>query len=185
MVSEDDHRAGEVIVADEQWRSDELLAWTERDGPGRGPQGPHRRIWLLVAGTLSVVFMGLMSSGSLCPEHRVWVLLLGGASFIAAGTAIVGLLDGWAGAPMLTLVSALGGVGVGLIDTIHAPTRGRLTAFGFALVFVGASWLVLRQERQRRWDRQVAASLRPLDVADLAADITHGPRPGSPVEPRR
>jgi hypothetical protein len=167
-------------MADEHWRSDELLAWTERDGPGRGPKGPHRRAWLLVAGSLSVVFMGLMSSESLCPEHRLWVLLLGGASFIAAGTAIVGLLDGWAGAPLLTLFSALGGVGVGLIDAIHAPTRGRLTALGFAVVLVGATCLVIRQERQRRWDRRVAASLRPLPLDPPA--VATGPTPAVPAE---
>jgi hypothetical protein len=134
---------------------------------------------LLVAGSLSAVFIGLMSSESLCPEHRLWVLLLGGASLIAAGTAIVGLLDGWAGAPLLTLISALGGVGVGLIDTIHAPTRGRLTALGFAVVFVGAACLVLRQERQRRWDRRLAASLRPLPV-DAGVVVTEK-APAMPV----
>jgi hypothetical protein len=137
-----------------------------------------------VAGSLSVVFMGLMSSGSLCPEHRVWVLLLGGASLIAAGTAIVGLLDGWAGAPLLTLVSALGGVAVGMIDTIHAPTRGRLTALGFGIVFVGAAWLVIRQERQRRWDRRTAASLRPLAVTPGEPALASGPGPlASPSAP--
>jgi hypothetical protein len=173
-------------MADQQWRSDELLAWTERDGPGRGPRGPQRRAWLLVAGTLSVVFMGLMSSESLCPEHRLWVLLLGGASFIAAGTAIVGLLDGWAGAPLLTLVSALGGVGVGLIDTIHAPTRGRLTALGFAVVFVGAACLVIRQERQLRWDRRVSASLRPLpvDASAVVASTAPAEPANVPARPR-
>jgi hypothetical protein len=166
-------------MAREQWRSDEVLAWTEREGPGRGPRSPNRRVWLLVAGALAVVFMGIMSSGSLCPEHRVWALLLGGAAFIAAGTAIVGLLDGWAGAPLLTLASALGGVGVGFIDAIHAPTRGRLTAIGFGVVFVGASWLVWRQERQRRWDRQVAVSLQALALPS----VPPGVRPAAAPDP--
>ena len=157
----------------EQWRSDEVLAWTEREGPGRGPAGPSRKVWFLLAGAMSVVFLGMMSSDTLCPEHRVWVLVIGGAALIAAGTAIVGLIDGWAGAPLLALVSAVGGVAVGLIDAIHAPTRGRLIAVAFALVFVVACWLVWRQERLRRWDRQVARSLRPDDAGLLASAHPH------------
>ena len=80
-------------------------------GPGRGPSEGGRRLWFLLAGAMALVFLGIMSSDTLCPEHRLWVLLLGGASLIAAGAAIVGLIDGWAGAPLLALASALGGVG--------------------------------------------------------------------------
>ena len=166
-------------AADDQWRSDEVLAWTEQEGPGRGPAAPGRATWLVVAGALAVVFAGILSSDTLCPEHRLWVLLIGGASLIAAGTALIGLIDGWAGAPLLAMLSALGGIGVGVIDAVHAPTRGRLVAIGFGLVFVGASWLVWRQQRQRRWDRQVEAALRPLAIEALP---TAGPatdeRPG-------
>lgn len=151
-------------MADEQWREGEVLAWTEREGPGRGPSGASRRTWLLVAGILAVVFAGIMSSDTLCPEHRLWALLIGGASLIAAGTALVGLLDGWAGAPLLAMLGALGGVAVGVIDAAHAPTRGRLVATGFGLVFVGASWLVWHQQRQRTWDRHVEASLEPVAI---------------------
>jgi hypothetical protein len=168
-------------MADERWRSDEVLAWTEREGPGRGPAGPSRRLWLAVAGALAIVFTGIMSSDTLCPEHRTWVLLLGGAAFIAAGTAIVGLLDGWAGAPLLALLSALAGVGIGFIDAIHSPTRGRLFACGFAVVFAGACALVWHQHRQVRWDRGVAASLRaPAEAAPLGPD-TSRPDNGAPL----
>ena len=161
-------------MAGEQWRSGEVLAWTEQEGPGRGPTTPGRGMWFLVAGTLAVVFAGIMSSDTLCPEHRLWALLIGGGALIAAGTALVGLIDGWAGAPLLAMLSALGGVGVGVIDAIHAPTRGRLIAIGFSAVFVGASWLVWHQQRQRRWDRQVEASLRPLAVESLNEPKTAG-----------
>ena len=149
-----------------EWQAGEVLAWTEREGPGRGPTAGGRRVWFLLAGAMSVVFLGIMSSDALCPDHRLWVLLLGGGSLIAAGTAIVGLIDGWAGAPLLALAAALGGVGIGLIDTIHSPSRGRLIALGFGLVFAGACWLVWRQGRQHRWDRDVARSLAspPVDV---------------------
>ena len=143
-----------------QWRESEVLAWTEHEGPGRGPSR-GRIVWYWLAGGMAVVFAGLMSSDTLCPEHRAWVLLLGGAALIAAGAAIVGLISGWAGAPLLALASALGGVGIGLIDTLHSATRGRTIALAFALVFIGAAVLVWRQHRQRRWDRDVARSLRP------------------------
>ena len=126
------------------WRSDEVLAWTEREGPGRGPSQGGRRLWFLLAGAMALVFLGIMSSDTLCPEHRAWVLLLGGASLIAAGVAIVGLIDGWAGAPLLALASALGGVGIGLIDAVHDPSRGRLIALGFGLAFAMACGLVAR-----------------------------------------
>jgi hypothetical protein len=167
--------AGEM--AGEQWRSGEVLAWTEQEGPGRGPTTPGRGMWFLVAGTLAVVFAGIMSSDTLCPEHRLWALLIGGGALIAAGTSLVGLIDGWAGAPLLAMLSALGGVGVGVIDAAHAPTRGRLIAIGFGVVFVGASWLVWHQQRQRRWDRQVDDSLRPVP---LESDETP-PTPGEAV----
>jgi len=129
---------------------------------------------------MSLVFFGIMSSDTLCPEHRAWVLLLGGASLIAAGVAIVGLIDGWAGAPLLALASALGGVGIGLIDAVHNPSRGRLIALGFGVAFAMACGLVWRQARQRRWDRSVARALRPLDAA-MAAPTAAVPAPGAPV----
>ena len=148
-----------------EWRSGEVFAWTEREGPGRGPGRGSRRLWYLLAGAMSVVLFGIMSSDTLCPEHRTWVLALGSASLIAAGTAVVGLIDGWGGAPLLALASALGGVGIGLIDAIHAPTRGRLIALGFVVAFTLACALVWAQRRQRRWDRSVAHWLRPLRTA--------------------
>ena len=78
-------------------------------GPSTKARAGARRwrpaVWFLLAGAMSAVFLGIMSSDALCPEHRLWVLFLGGASLIAAGTAIVGLIDGWAGAPLLALAS--------------------------------------------------------------------------------
>jgi hypothetical protein len=155
---------GDERTGGQGWRSGEVLAWTEREGPGRGPTRASRRLWFLLAGAMALVFLGIMSSDTLCPEHRVWVLLLGGASLIAAGVAIVGLIDGWAGAPLLALCSALGGVGIGLIDAVHFPTRGRLIALGFGVAFALACALVWRQSRQRRWDRAVDRSLQPMPV---------------------
>jgi hypothetical protein len=108
-------------------------------------------------------------------------LLLGGASLIAVGVAIVGLIDGWAGAPVLALASAPGGVGIGLIDAVHYPSRGRLIALGFGVAFAMACGLVWRQARQRRWDRAVARSLRPLDIAmPPASGVAAAPAPASP-----
>ena len=174
------------------WRPTEVLAWTEREGPGRGPTGADRRLWFVLAGAMSVVFFGIMSSDALCPDHRLWVLTLGGASLIAAGTAIVGLIDGWAGAPLLALAAAVGGVGIGLIDAIHSPSRGRLIALGFSVVFAGACWLVWHQRRQHRWDRAVGRSLVAADLDMTGVDVTgtevaaHSPDSlDAPMSPQR
>jgi uncharacterized membrane protein YccC len=168
-----------------------VLAWTEREGPGRGPGPSSRRLWYLLAGAMSVVLFGIMSSDTLCPEHRMWVLLLGAASLIAAGTAVVGLIDGWAGAPLLAMASALGGVGIGLIDAVHSPSRGRLIALGFGAAFAVACALVWRQRRQHRWDRSVARSLRPIETslpeqmpAPTSPPATRTGAPGSAVRAR-
>jgi hypothetical protein len=179
-------RATDESWRSDPWRSDQVLAWTEQEGPGRGPAAPGRGAWLIVAGALAVVFAGILSSDTLCPEHQLWVLHIGGGALIAAGTALIGLIDGWAGAPLLAMLSALGGIGVGVIDAVHAPTRGRLVAIGFGLVFVGASWLVWHQQRQLRWDRRVQASLRPLAPAAQVLPSGHeanGDAAATAVEP--
>jgi hypothetical protein len=160
-----------------EWRESEVLAWTEHEGPGRGPSR-GRTIWFWLAGGMAAVFAGIMSSDALCPEHRLWVLLLGGGALIAAGAAIVGLISGWAGAPLLALASALGGVGIGLIDTLHSATRGRTIALAFALVFVASAVLVWRQHRQHRWDRGVARSLHTTPaVLPVPASPSPAPAP--------
>jgi hypothetical protein len=143
------------------WKSGEVLAWTEGDGPGRPPKGPGRTLPFALAGALSIIFIGIMSSDTLCPEHRAWVQAFGTVGFTGTVLAIIGLLRGWAAAPLLTLTAAATGVAIGFIDALHDPTRGRLVAAGFAVVCFGAVVLALRSMSLRLWDRSLRRSLRP------------------------
>ena len=149
------------------WRSGQVLAWTEREGPRRPPKGPGRLVPGVLAGTLGVVFLGVLGTDSLCPEHRVMVQAFAQLALVGIIVSIVGLLRGWALAPFTTLASALAGVAIGVLDAAHDPSRGRLLALGFGVVAAGAAIVAARQVALIRWDRAVQA-----DVAPLAADET-------------
>lgn len=162
------------------WRQSEVLAWTEGDGPGRPPKGPNRTVSLALAGTLGVIFAGIMASDTLCPEHRAWVVGLGTAAIAGTVLAIAGLLRGWAMAPFLTLGAAGAGVAVGILDAAHSPTRGRLLTLGFAVVCLGAAALAARALTLARWDRALADSLRPV-TSDQTAPGEAAPDQSAPA----
>jgi hypothetical protein len=136
-----------------RWREGSLLAYTEGDGPGRPPAAGARGAWLALAGALSAVFVGVISTDTLCPEHRAVVNVVGSLAFLASVGAIVGLLRGSPSAPALAVAAALGGVAIGLIDAVHDPTRGRLIAIAFALVAIGAAVVAARSLRVTWWER--------------------------------
>ena len=170
-----------------EWHSGEVLAWTEREGPGRPPAGPRRSLSVGLAATLGVVFAGMISTDTLCPEHRAWVQALGSVAMIGVVVAAIGLFRQWAVAPFLTLVSALAGVGIGFIDAAHSPTRGQAIAIAFAAVSVGALWLALRQVPLVRWDRAVRRGLHSTAV-ELPSERVPAPtsvaeEPEVPVRP--
>lgn len=169
------------------WKSGEVLAWTEGDGPGRPPKGPGRMLPFALAGALSVIFIGIVSADTLCPEHRAWVQALGTVGFTGTVLAIIGLLRGWAAAPLLTLAAATSGVVIGLIDALHSPTRGRLVAAGFAIVCLGAIVLALKAMSLRLWDRSLRRSLRPVTtrLADSAPAPESVPVDAETDEPRQ
>lgn len=173
------------------WKSTEVLAWTEGDGPGRPPAAPPRRLQLGLAGALTVVLAGILSTDTLCPEHRAWVISLAGVALVAAVTAIVGLVRGWAAAPLLTVVTAAAGVAIGLLDAVHSATRGRLLAFAFGVVCLLACWLAARSLALVRWDRSLRATLRgaPASTTDSTTptwretDAEALVTPGAPTPP--
>lgn len=162
------------------WKRTEVLAWTERDGPGRPPPGPGRALPVALAGTLAAVFAAIVSTDTLCPEHRAWVMGLATAAFGGSVVAMVGLLRGWALAPFLTMGVSAAGVVCGLIDAVHSATRGRLVAAGFTAVCLGATVLALRSVALRRWDRSLAHSLRPVFPVEATAR-TATEQAGEPV----
>jgi hypothetical protein len=149
------------------WRSGEILAFTEREGPGRPPSGPSGRATGTLAAVLGVTFVGVMFSDTLCPEHRAWVITLAGLAFAGIISAFVGLVRGWGVAPLLTVAASLAGVGIGLLDTVHSPTRGRLVALAFAVATVLAAYVSWRAHRLGRWDRAQAPA---APVASLPAE---------------
>src|SRR6266508_3846909 len=127
------------------WRSDGVVAWTDRDGPGRPPAGPGPGLTTALSAGLAILFCGILFTDMLCPEHRIWVQALGSVALFGAGVAAIGLARGWASASFLALPTTVCGMAVGLIDSVHAAERGRIIAVAFALLSLGAGWLMWRQ----------------------------------------
>jgi hypothetical protein len=145
-----------VVDGDPTWKSSEPLAWTDHDGPGRGPSAGGRALWFAVAAVLAAVFSGLVFWDVLCPEHRAWVQVLGVVAMFGTATSVVALVRGWAGAPVLTLVSAAAGVAIGVIDAAHDPARGWFVAVAFAVSVMGGLSMYVRQVRLARWEWDAA-----------------------------
>ena len=164
-------------MAGSGWRSDEVLAWTEREGPGRPPAAPSRWVATGLAAGLGAVLVGMLSTDALCPDHRAWVQALGSVALLGVIVAIVGLVRRSAIALPTTLVTAGLGVVIGFIDAVHDPTRGHLIAMGFGLAGVASAWMAFRQLRLLRWERRVYAGLAPGDAGVLAG---LSPEPAAP-----
>lgn len=168
-------------MADRTWRSTQVFAWTEGDGPGRAPRPPATWMWTTTAATLGVVFSVIFVTDTLCPEHRAWVQNLATLALVGVVVSIVGLVRGWAVAPLLTVASAGLGAVIGLIDAVHAPVRGGAIAVGFGLAVLFGAWLALRQLPLAAWDRAVRRQVTPDDLAPPRAD--HLAVPAAEVAP--
>ena len=147
-------------MAEQGWRSTEVLAWTEREGPGRPPAGPSRLLSAGMAGALGVVFVGILATDALCPEHRALVQAIAGLAVVSTVVAMVGLVRQSPSAPLLTLCTAMAGVSIGVIDAVHDPGRGTFIALGFGVVVLGSCALAWRQLRLTRWERSTLTGLR-------------------------
>lgn len=167
----------------EAWRSGEVVAWTDHDGVRPPPKPPSRAVSLVLAAALGIVFVGMLSADTLCPEHRQWVVGLGMLGIVFTAVAVVGLVQGWAASPLITLLVSIDGVAIGLIDATHDPSRGRLIAVAFAVTAVLAAALTWRSMRLALWDRDVRRSLRPLPAGatrrSAPADTTVDPIDGA------
>jgi hypothetical protein len=152
-------------MSDSSWRSGEVLAWTEGDGPGRAPSAGSRRLWLGLAAALAAVFIGMMTGDTLCPEHRAWVITFGTIGLACIVGAIVGLVRGSGSAPILTLAATTCGIGIGLFDAAHAPGRGWAVAAAFTALTLGAAWLASRQLMLFAWEQRVRSQLETRPVA--------------------
>ena len=148
-------------MAEQEWRSTEVLAWTEQEGLGRPPAGPSRLLSAGMAGALGVVFTGILFTDALCPEHRALVQAIAGLAVVSTVIAMVALVRQSPSAPLLTLGTALAGVAIGVVDAAHDPGRGTFIALGFGLVVLGACAIAWRQLRLARWERSALSVLRP------------------------
>lgn len=167
------------------WTEGQILAWTEREGPGRPPRGGHRGLHLALAATLGVVFAGMLVTDTLCPEHRAWVQSLATVALVGTGAAAVGLARGWAVAPLLTLGVASLGLAIGALDAVHDPARGQVLLVAFALVAVAAAGLGARQARLARWGRQLRSDLAPSPERAHGAEAGADPATPAPPVPGR
>lgn len=145
-----------------EWRSTQVLAWTDSEGPGRPASGAGAGLWGATAATLGIVFSVMMFTDALCPEHRAWVQTLAGLALLGVVTSIVGLLRGWPSAPLITAASAALGVGIGFIDAVHSPVRGGFIVAAFVVALALSGWLALRQVPMLRWDRRLRRESAPV-----------------------
>ena len=140
------------------WKSGEVLAYTEREGPGRPPAASSAWLTGALIGIVGVTFTGVLLSDGLCPDHRAWVQGLATIGLISMVGAVIGLVRGWAIAPVLTLFASSLGVAIGLLDAVHAATRGRLIALAFAVAFALAAAAAFRARNLHLWDAKVRRS---------------------------
>ncbi|MDH3294836.1 MAG: hypothetical protein OER95_11015 [Acidimicrobiia bacterium] len=154
--------------------SNDILAWTTKDGVTRPPAGIKPAILGGTALAMTGIWIGLLSVDTLCPEHRAWVEALATGALVASGAAIVGLLRQRSWSATFALLSAGLGIAIGVIDAVHDPTRGALIAIGFTAVAAVLALTVVRQFRGAAWARRAAAELdhRPEVPADTADSAT-------------
>ena len=165
-------------MASQQWGHGEVVAWTEREGPGRPPEPPAPWLWYATTGGLGVALSAVFAGDTLCPEHRAWVQALGGFAFVAVITSVVALWRRAPYAPVLTVAAAAAGVAIGTIDAVHSPVRGTVIALAFLATACFATWLLVAHRPLRAWDRHLHTVVAPLarSSADDAAVVTSAER---------
>src|SRR5882762_7632406 len=100
------------------WRSSEVLAYTESEGPGRPPKGPSALTLAALAMILGATFVGAITSTGICEEHRVLVEILAGAAIFGVAAALLALWREWAAGPFITFISSVAGISIGIIDAV-------------------------------------------------------------------
>lgn len=141
------------------WRSTGVVAWTDRDGPGRPPRGPSPWLATALGAGLVAVFTTVLVTDTLCPEHRIWVQALASVALVGTAVTAVGLFRGWATAPLTSVIVTSCGMGIGLLDSVHAAERGRWIAVAFGALWLGSLALAVRSIRLLAWDRSLQRSV--------------------------
>lgn len=149
-----------------QWKSRELIAWTNREGP-QSPKPIGGLFPALAVASLGVVFVGFLASDVVCAEHRAWVSGLAAIASFSSVASIIGFLRHSYAAPFLALATSLTGVTVGFIDAVHAPTRGSLIALGFGVVLALTTLVCLKFLRASLAERQLNEELTDPSADEL------------------
>jgi hypothetical protein len=155
------------------WRSGEVLAYTEREAPGRPPAGPTIVTTGSLAVAIGVALVGLLSNDQVCSIHRVVVQVLAGIVVYGAVIAIVGLIQGWPSAPLTTLIACLAAVAIGGIDVLHSATASRFVIVSFGTVAAAAAGLAWRARLMNRWDSALHAADLPAPQYPGTPDTSH------------
>lgn len=134
------------------WRSGEVLAYTEREGPGRPPRGPSIVSTVSLAVSMGIALIGLLSNDTLCPTHRVVVEVLAGVVVYGVVAAMIALFQAWSSAPLTTFIACLAAVAIGVIDAAHSTTLSRLIVVSFGAGATVAAALAWRARLLARWD---------------------------------
>lgn len=145
-------------MADQQWTSTEVLAWSRADGPDRSTGGPSRWVLGAVGATLAVTIAGILATDTLCPEHRLWVQTLATLAIVLSITSVVQIMRAQASAGLFALGASVLGVAIGLIDAVHAPERGQLIAAAFGFAALASAGISLRIRALRNWDDDLAVA---------------------------
>jgi len=152
-------------MAEQQWTSTEVLAWSRADGPDRPAEGPSRWALGAVGATLALTVGGILASDTFCPEHRAWVQGLAVVAITLSIASVVQLLRAQASAGVLALGASLVGVAIGAIDAVHAPARGWLIAGLFGFAALASAGIALRLRALRAWDDRFADAHRATGTA--------------------
>lgn len=180
-------------MAEPQWTSTEVLAWSRADGPDRSSEGPSRWALGAVGATLAVTISGIVATDTLCPDHRLWVQSLATVAIALSVTSVVQILRAQASAGIFALGASVLGMAIGLIDAVHAPERGRLIAAAFGFAAIASAGISLRLRAMRRWDDELAVAhtagtTTPVDVPvavrpDGSASSSAPAGASAPIEP--
>lgn len=160
-----------------QWGAGPVLAWTDRDGPGRAPAGPMSIQVTALGATGAAVGLAMWNAAMLCPVHQMWVHNVAFAALVMGIGAVVAMVRRRPVAGVLTLGSALAGLAVSLVGVIHLLTDGWMVSLGLAGVAVLAGVLALGRSRATRRDRAAATAMfAPPDLtAQTAPERAYAP----------
>ena len=169
----------------EQWsRSDDVVAWTEHDGPGRPQPGPSPRWYQGLAAGFAGWFALAVVGCELVHHSGTEHVPLSTAEIVGGVTVFLGLPAMAVLLARRSIVGPLLAVVLGLLATVVSATQWSVApwytaveAGGFAILTVLAAVLAVRQLRSRH--AGPVAVPRRLAESPVAAAPAEAPQPAS------